>query len=278
MACRTQSGWRWRPLPDGRSPRLHSGRMRGVVLFYACYNQIMANATGSAERWNTSHRGYFCLYNGHPPNKKDPIDYHITPETEAYALLVIRGNYRCWHAQFLTTNKCPTYKQKCIHTWHTAAAVIQASNDIKEQLCRGQNNVDELTALSEGWLTNMKLPFEGDIPAPAAVAANENDSNALKTSSGSEEEKPNQVRVFLATVHMLFAHLLTPFCPLIFYRFSFRKWKEKAPTRPTIGPPPIVKSSKTLTQRLAAGSKILSAAKYNQHLDDVKKAYKTLKT
>jgi len=134
-----------------------------LTLFMAYYDQIMAKATGTPERWNASHRGYFCLYNGHPPNKKQSIYYYVTPETEAHALLAINGNHERWHAQYLTSDKFPNYKQKCIQFW-PSEDVIQASDEIKERLYREQNNIDELTPLPDGWEANMRLIFEGPIP------------------------------------------------------------------------------------------------------------------
>jgi len=63
-----------------------------VKLFEAHHNQIVPRATGTTERWNTSHRGHFCLHNGHPPNKKQEIDHCVAPKTEAHGLLAINGN------------------------------------------------------------------------------------------------------------------------------------------------------------------------------------------
>jgi len=76
-----------------------------LELFEACCDQIMTKATGATERWNASHKGYFCLHNGHPPNKKGQFDCCVTPETEAHACLVLKGNWNCWHAQFQTADK-----------------------------------------------------------------------------------------------------------------------------------------------------------------------------
>jgi len=80
---------------------------------------------------------------------------------------------------------------------------------IKERLYRERRGLDEITPTPEGWQADMKLQFEGAIPA---------DKDA---------EKPNQVSptlsAFLDAIYWLFAHSLTPFCPLFFYRSSFRK-------------------------------------------------------
>jgi len=131
-----------------------------VKLFEACHNQVVPKATCAAERWNTSHRGHFCLHNCDPPNKKQEIDCCVTPETEACALLAIRGNWILWHVQFPTAAKHPNCKQKSIHAW-PSEEVIKAPNDIKAWLCRGQNDIDELLELPEGWQNKMKLKFEG---------------------------------------------------------------------------------------------------------------------
>jgi len=69
----------------------------------------------------------------------------------------------------------------------------------------------------------MKLSFEGDIPAPAGATAVGGRTTAAGDNTATVAKKPNQASAFLATVHWLFAHLLTPFCPLIFCRSSFRK-------------------------------------------------------
>ena len=194
---------------------LDETRRDDCELFEAYYDQIMTKATGTTERWNASHKGYFCLYNGHPPNKKGEFDYCVTPETEAYACLVLKGNWNRWNAQFQTTDKFPNYKQKALHHWPDDD-VIEASDAIKARLYREQRGLDELTNLPDGWEADMKLPFEGAIPA---------DKKA---------KKPNQVSTtlsaILAAVHWLFAllltlfaHSLTPFCPLFFYRSSFPK-------------------------------------------------------
>jgi len=177
-------------------------------LFESYYDQIMTKATGATERWNASHRGYFCLCNGHQPNKKGEFDYCVTPETEAYACLALKGNWNRWHAQHQSTDKCPSCKQKVLHNW-PAEDVIQASNAIKERLYREQRGLGELTNTPEGWEADMKLTFEGAIPAEK------------------DAEKPNQVSptlsTFLDAIHWLFAHSVMPFCPLFFYRSSFRK-------------------------------------------------------
>jgi len=106
-----------------------------LKLYEAYHDQILTKATGTTERWNASHRGYFCLYNNHPPNKKGVFDYCVTPETKAYALLALKGNWNRWKAQYQTTDMYPNYKQKALHNW-PSPNVIQASNTIKVRLYR----------------------------------------------------------------------------------------------------------------------------------------------
>lgn len=123
------------------------------------YNHIMDKATGSAKRWNEYHRGYLRLCDGKKPNGKREIDFYVTPETEAYALLIIKGNFRRWTAQFQAQDKFPQYKQKPIQKAPTAE-VIAASNAIKERLYREQNGVADGADLPNNWLATMQLPWE----------------------------------------------------------------------------------------------------------------------
>jgi len=156
-----------------------------LKLFEAYYDQIIPKATSTTERWNASHRGYFCLYNGHPPNKKGEFDYYVTPETEAYSLLAIKGNWNRWHAQIQTTDKFPNCKQKPINYWPDATA-IQESIAIKERLYRERRGINELTNTPDGWQSDMKLQFEDAIP------------------TDKEAVKPNQVSPTLSTFWTLF--------------------------------------------------------------------------
>ena len=160
-----------------------------LKLFEAYCDQIVPKATGTTERWNASHRGYFCMYNGHPPKKTGEFDYYVTPETEAYALLAIKGNWNRWHAQFQTTDKFPNYKQKPINYWPDTTAIVE-SDAIKLRLFREQRNLDELTATPDGWLADMTLQFEGAIP------------------TNKDAEKPNQVSPTLSTFWTLFVGYL----------------------------------------------------------------------
>jgi len=107
------------------------------------------------------------------------------PETEAYALLAIKGNWNRWHAQFQTTDKYPNYKQKTLNYWPDEGA-IQESDTIKVRLYRERRNLDDLTPTPADWKADMKLQFEGAIP------------------TDKEAEKPNQVSPTLSAFWTLF--------------------------------------------------------------------------
>ena len=138
---------------------LRMTRRQDVADFTFYYSSIMDKATGTPVRWNEYHKGYFCLYNGHPPMKTGELDYYVTPETEAYALTIIKGNWTRWRAQFEAQDKFPQYKIKPIQKAPTAAA-IAASNAIKERLYREQNNLADDAALPPNWLATMQLAWE----------------------------------------------------------------------------------------------------------------------
>ena len=99
------------------------------------------------------------MYNGHPPNKTGELDYYVTPETEAYGLTIVKGNFRRWTAQFQAQDKFPQHKIKPVQKAPTAEA-IQASNDIKERLFREAHGMDDDANLPPGWLATMQLAWE----------------------------------------------------------------------------------------------------------------------
>ena len=74
-----------------RNLRMTSGQ--DVADFAFCCSSVMDKATGTPVRWNECHKGYFCLCNGHPPMKTGKLDCCVTPETEACALTVVKGNF-----------------------------------------------------------------------------------------------------------------------------------------------------------------------------------------
>jgi len=123
------------------------------------YSTIMDKATGTNVRWNKYHKGYMRLCDGHPPMKTAKLDYYVTPEMEAYALTLIKGNFARWTAQFEAQDKFPQYKIKHIPKAPTAEA-IAASNVIKERLYREKNGLDDDANLPNGWLATMQLAWE----------------------------------------------------------------------------------------------------------------------
>ena len=132
---------------------------RDLADFAVYCDKIMAKATGTKARWNEEHRGYFCLFNGKPPNGKRPIDLYVTPETEAYGMLIIAGNWSRWTAQFQVTDKYPKYKQKPI-THLPSVEVLNASTAIKRRLFLEQNPTIDPLNLPNDWEDSMKCNFE----------------------------------------------------------------------------------------------------------------------
>lgn len=131
------------------------------------YDVIMDKATGYPDRWNSAHRGYMTLYKGQPPKGTfrvakgdEEAALYVTPQTEAYALLIIKGNLEKWKAQFEVSQKFPGWTHKTLHKTVTDAAVIAASNAIKERLYRQQHGIDPLNDCPDNWLATMQLPFE----------------------------------------------------------------------------------------------------------------------
>jgi len=233
-----------------------------VKLFQAYYDQVMAKATGTTECWNTAHRGYFCLYNGHPPNKKQSIYYYVTPETEAHALLAINGNHDRWNAQYLTSDKYPNYKQKCINFW-PSDDVIEASDKIKERLYREQNNMDHLTDMPDGWQARMRLIFEGPIP--------EDD----------KARKPNQVSACLPVFgpyYLVVCPFINAVLPIDLRQIFLSEVKKEGTTKiecwaATYGN--VFKNRFTdgcSGQQNFTGLTVEGAAKYNEYLEAVKQA------
>lgn len=112
------------------------------------YGTIMDKATGYPDRWNQAHRGYMTLYKGKPPKHCKLVapacpedkdrDFYVTPETEAYAMLIIRGGFDKWEAQFETARTYPGYQQKIYHK-AVDQAKIMASEAIKQELYLAQN-------------------------------------------------------------------------------------------------------------------------------------------
>ena len=127
---------------------------RDAFTFY--YNSIMAKATGCNAIWSHEHRGYFTLTEGHPPNSTTP---YVTPETEAYALLIINGNLVKWRCQFQVFDKFPNYTHKNLSKAPSDAA-IAASDTIKEAMCRANNDLGDDDELPPNWATTMRCPFE----------------------------------------------------------------------------------------------------------------------
>jgi len=123
------------------------------------YSTVMDKATGTNVRWNEYHKGYMCLCDGHPPMKPAKLDYYVTPETEACALTLIKGNFQRWTAQFEAQDKFPQYKIKPIQKVPTTEA-IAASNAIKERLYREKNGVNDDANFPNGWLATMQLAWE----------------------------------------------------------------------------------------------------------------------
>jgi len=123
------------------------------------YLNIMGKATGHPDRWNAHHKGYMLLSNGRPPKTQHAHDLYITPETEAYALLMIRGNLRRWTAQFQAYDKFPGYQQKIIQKDIENEAIV-ASTEIKKRLYMEQHNIDTEDLLPANWATDMELAYE----------------------------------------------------------------------------------------------------------------------
>ena len=132
------------------------------------YRVLMDKATGYPDRWNDAHRGYMAIYQAKPPKHcrlKDPArgdqdrNFYVTPETEAYCMLIIRGNFNKWEAQFLTNTTYPGYQQKIYHK-NVDAAKIAASNDIKEELYLAKHLDVTAATLPNGWLAGMRMGWE----------------------------------------------------------------------------------------------------------------------
>jgi hypothetical protein len=169
---------------------LNMNNVEDVELFTAYHNRILAKAVGTDTRWNKHHRGYFCIYNGKPPGARRPIELYVTPETEAYTVFVIRGNYNRWNAQFEISDKFPRYSQKAIFKEPTVDA-IAASDVIKERLYREKHALKDDAALPAEWENTMKCSFE------------------------LAEDSADTVRLFVvvAVLFVKFSHSLTLFWP-----------------------------------------------------------------
>ena len=79
---------------------------RDVALFEWYQMVLMPRACGSATNWNKAKREYHPLSTGAPKNSEKP---YITPETEAYAVWLCKGNAIRWKRQFEIA-EMPKYK------------------------------------------------------------------------------------------------------------------------------------------------------------------------
>ena len=140
---------------------------RDVADFDFYYGHLMTKATGTPNRWNEKHKGYFCLYNGHPPQKKENIDYYVTPETEAFTLLVIDGCLNIWAAQYQVTQKYPTYNHKLVAKAPTPEAIVE-SDAIKKRIYLKKHEIEE-AELPDDWLVSMQFNFERTTPPTGMV-------------------------------------------------------------------------------------------------------------
>jgi len=127
--------------------------------FAFCCSTVVDKAAGTNVCWNECHEGYMHLCDGHPPMKTAPLDCCVTPETEACALTLVKGDFRRWTAQFEAHDEFPQCKLKPIQKPPTAEA-IAASNAIKERLCRKKNGIDDNANLPPDWLATMQLAWE----------------------------------------------------------------------------------------------------------------------
>ena len=134
------------------------------------YNTLMDKATGFADRWNIAHRGYMTLCEAKPPRHCPLIEpakgdedriFYVTPETEAYALLIIRGSFDKWRAQFETQRKFPGYKLKPFHKTPEPEK-IAASNAIKQELFLALSPAVAAAPLPDDWLDSMTMAWEDD--------------------------------------------------------------------------------------------------------------------
>ena len=69
---------------------------------------LMPKAVGSAANWNKSKREYHCLSTGAPNKSEKP---YVSPETEANAVLQMKGNHVRWAKQFWVAEEAD-YKGK----------------------------------------------------------------------------------------------------------------------------------------------------------------------
>mgnify|MGYP006958835535 CR=1 FL=1 len=133
------------------------------------YGTIMDKATGYPDHWNQAHRGYMTIYKGKPPEHCKLVapacpedkdrDFYVTPETEADAMLIIKGGFDKWEAQFETARTYPGYQQKIYHK-AVDQAKIMASDAIKQELYLAQHPGVTAETLPAGWLASMQMTWE----------------------------------------------------------------------------------------------------------------------
>ena len=81
---------------------------RDYALFEWYQMTLLPRACGSAANWNKAKREYHPLSTGAPKNSEKP---YITPETEAYAVWLCKGNAIRWKKQF-EIGEMPQYRGK----------------------------------------------------------------------------------------------------------------------------------------------------------------------
>jgi len=112
---------------------------------------VMDKATGTNVRWNEHHKGYVSLCDGHLPMKTAPLDCCVTPETEAYALTLIKGNFARWTAQFEAQDKFPS-------TRSSPSKKLPRQRPFRPPMLSRSASDD--ANLSPNWLATMQLVWE----------------------------------------------------------------------------------------------------------------------
>jgi len=138
---------------------LRTTRPKDVADHVFCCSSVMDKATGTNVRWNECHKGHLRICDGHPPMKTGELDCCVTPETEACALTLVKGNWPRWRAQFEAQDKFPQCKIKPTQKAPMAEA-IAASDAIKERLFREQNGLADDANVPPDWLATKQLAWE----------------------------------------------------------------------------------------------------------------------
>jgi hypothetical protein len=142
-----------------------------VEMFGWYQMNLIPKAVGSATNWNKAKREYHCLSSGAPSKSKKP---YISPETEAYALMQLKGNTGRWLKQFQVADH-ETYKGKI------------------QRILGRKKPGEKDPPMTDRWIME-EYDVSGAQKPPAKPKEDENDANGDENEAGQPPKQPKRTR------------------------------------------------------------------------------------